>query len=115
MIKVKNGIASREDIPVALAGLDMESLSDLSWLDPAMGLSDCAWWPEELAETVIGGEQRYGDEVLTVDAERKVVVVTRLVVDISQEEKDAQVAEMRDAINAQIALLQSQLTQLNAE
>lgn len=112
MIKVQNGIATREAIPDFLQGLAPESLADLSWLDPTMGLSDCAWWPEEWAETVIGGGQKYGDEVLTVDTERKVVVVTRLVVDVSQEEKDAQVAKIRAEINAQLAALTAQLKAL---
>lgn len=112
MIKVQNNVATREAVPAFLQGLAPESLADLSWVDQSMGVSDCAWWPEEYVHTSIGVNEKYGDEVLTVDVARKVVVVTRPVIALSQEEHDARIAETRAAITAQIAALQEQLTQL---
>lgn len=79
MIKVQNNTATREPIPAFLRGLLPESLAELSWTDPALGVSDCAWWPEVDESAPLVEFQRYGEETLTVDAERKVVVVVRAI------------------------------------
>ena len=79
MVKIQNGIATREPIPPFLVGLAAESLADLSWTDPALGVSDCAWWPEEDRSPALGEYERYGAETLTPDPERQVVIVTRAV------------------------------------
>lgn len=119
MIKVQNGIATREPMPDFLQGLALESLADLSWTDASLGVQDCAWWPEEDQIQPLGQNEKYGDEVLTIDAGRKTVVVTRQVVQMMAEEiaiRDEQIAvqkqERRDQINAQIASLQAQLEAL---
>lgn len=95
MIKVKSGIASREPIPQFLIGLAPESLNDLAWTDPALGVQDCAWWPEEDQSPVLSDFQRYGAESLTVDAQRKVVVVVRVVEPWSAEEIAAELEARR--------------------
>lgn len=80
MIKVQNGIATREEIPYFLVGLQSESLADLSWTDPALGVADCVWWIEERGDDpVIYAPYRYGAEILTPDAARQVVVVTHVI------------------------------------
>ena len=89
IIKVKDGVASREPIPAFLQGLLPESLSDLSWTDPALGVQDCAWWPEEDASGELGTNRKWGAEVLTLDAERQVVLVTRKQVAMTAAEKAA--------------------------
>lgn len=86
MIKVHNNIATREPIPQFLRGLAPESLADLSWTDPALGVSDAAWWPEDDQSPALGEFERYGAETLTVDADRLVVVVVRDIVPWSDEE-----------------------------
>lgn len=86
MIKVKNNTATREPIPQFLRGLAAESLADLSWTDPALGVQDMAWWPEEDQSAPLGEFERYGSETLTVDTQRKVVVVTRAVEPFSESE-----------------------------
>jgi len=87
MIKVHNGVASREPLPKFLKGLSQESLQDLTWTDPSLGVSTFAWYPE-LDESISLTEfQRYGTETLTIDEERKVVVSQKEVVDFSEEEK----------------------------
>ena len=93
MIKVKDGLASREPIPDFLYGLLPESLADLSWTDPALGVQDCAWWPEEDVSGELGTSKKWGAEVLTLDAERKVVLVKRKQVAMTASEKAA-----RDAL-----------------
>lgn len=77
MIKVQKEIATREPIPQFLVGLAQESLQDLSWTDPALSVQDAAWWPEEDQSPALGPYERYGDETLTLDVERKVVIVMR--------------------------------------
>lgn len=77
MIKVQNNIATREPIPQFLRGLAPQSLADLSWTDPQLGVSDAAWWPEEDQSATLGEFERYGSETLTVDADRRVVVVVK--------------------------------------
>jgi len=103
MVKIQNGIATREPIPSFLAGLARESLADLSWTDPALGVSDAAWWPEDDQSPALAEFERYGEETLTVDAERQVVVVTRAVVPWSAEEIAAAKAAQRDVLRQQIA------------
>lgn len=111
MVKVQNGIATREPIPNFLRGLKPESLLDLSWTDPALGVSDAAWWPEEDQSPALGEFERYGDETLTVDAERRVVVVVRQVVPWSAEE----IAEHRKSLVPEsVTMRQARLAMLGA-
>lgn len=90
MIKVQNNTATREPIPAFLQGLAPESLADLSWTDPALGVADAAWWPEVDQSPALEQHQRYGDETLTVGD--GVVIVTRAVVPCAQAEIDAETA-----------------------
>jgi len=103
MIRVQSNTATREPIPSFLRGLAPESLADLSWTDPALGVSDCAWWAEEDQSPALGEFERYGDETLTVDAERRVVVVVREVVPWSAEEIAEHEAQRRAEMAQQIA------------
>lgn len=102
MIKIQNSIATREALPPFLAGLSHESLSDLSWTDPQLGVQDAAWWPEEDQSPALGEYQRYGQETLTPDSARKVVVVTREVLDWGDEEIAADLNARKDAKRAEI-------------
>jgi hypothetical protein len=72
--------ASRTPIPEYLEGLDPESLADLSWTDPSLGLQGCAWWPGVDESEPLGPYERYGEETLEVDAARQVVVIRRAVI-----------------------------------
>lgn len=119
MIKVQNNVAFREDLPKFLQGLARESLADLSWTDPALEVQNLAWWPEDNQTQPLGENEKYGEEVLTVDADRKVVVSVLQVVPMTQEEIDARTveqnaakAEQRKQITAQIADLNAQLQAL---
>lgn len=119
MIKIQNNLATREPIPAFLIGLQPESLADLSWTDPALGVSDCAWWPEVDQSAALGEYERYGAETLTIDAENKQVSVTRAVEPFTQDEinavqaeKAAELQARKDAISAQITDLQAQLAAL---
>lgn len=93
MIKIQNGIATREPIPDFLVGLLPESLLDLSWTDPALGVADCAWWPEQDMSAPMGEFERYGVETLTVDVARQVVLVERAIVSWSSGEIAVLLAE----------------------
>ena len=119
MIKIQNQTATREPIPVFLIGLAPESLADLSWTDPALGVSDCAWWPEHDASAPLGEHEVYGDETLTIDAVNQRVVSSRAVVAMTQEQIDALAADQaaqlqtrKDELTAQITALQAQLAAL---
>lgn len=103
MVKVENNIATRELIPQFLRGLTPESLADLSWTDPALGVQDAAWWPEEDQSPALGEFERYGDEALAVDAERRMVVVVREVVPWAAEEIAEHKAQRRREMAQQIA------------
>lgn len=89
MVKVENNTATREPIPAFLVGLLPESLLDLSWTDPQLGVQSAAWWPEENTEGELGANKKWGAEVLTIDAERKVVKVARKQVAMTTAEKAA--------------------------
>ncbi len=116
MIKIKNNTATREPIPAFLQGLAPESLADLSWTDPALGVSDCKWWPNEDAFPALQQYERYGKETLSINEARKVVVVNREVVKFSQDEIDAitqqeQQRQLQEkaSLAEQIKLLQDKL------
>ncbi len=120
MIKVQNNIASREALPVFLLGLQVESLTDLSWTDASLGVQDCAWYPEDNQSQVLGEFEEYGEETLTIDAERKVVVSSKAIVPMSaekiaeiKEDKAVALQVRRDSLTAQIAALQNELESLN--
>ena len=89
MIKIQNNTATREPIPKFLRGLKPESLADLSWTDPALGVQDCAWWPEVDESPELQEYQSYGEEILTIDEDNKRVIVTRSIIPWTQEEIDA--------------------------
>lgn len=114
MIKIQNNTATREPLPHFLHGLAPESLADLSWTDPALGVSDAAWWPEVDQSPALAQYERYGDETLTVG--EGVVIVTRAAVPFTQAEIDAITAEeaarkqqQAESIRQQIESLQQQL------
>lgn len=110
MIKVKDGVATREPMPDYLPTPNADNyhealaaLADLSWTDPALGVTDCAWWPEENADGELGANKKWGAEVLTLDADRKVVIVTHKQVAMTAAEKaarDAAIAEQAAAVQA---------------
>lgn len=103
MIKIQNNTATREPLPDFLVGLAPESLIDLSWTDPALGVSDCGYWPESVEYTPINQRtQKYGDEILTIDAARKVVVVSYEVLEIPAEQVAANRAAAQSALWEQI-------------
>ena len=111
MIKVTGNIATREPVPAFLVGLAPESLADLSWTDPQLGVSDCAWWPEDDQSSALGEYERYGAETLTVDTDRRVVVVVREVEPWSDEE----IAEYRRSLVPQsVTMRQARQAMLSA-
>ena len=93
MVKVENGIATREPIPDFLdrSGTPeaLAALLDLSWTDPQFGVQNAAWWPEEDVSGELGTNKKWGAEVLTLDNERQVVLVTRKQVAMTAAEKAA--------------------------
>lgn len=80
LIKVKVGVAAHEPLPDFLIGLAPESLADLSWTDPALGMQNCAWWPLEDRSQPLGPWQQYGQETLAIDAGTQTVVCVRQVI-----------------------------------
>lgn len=98
MIKIKNKTPIREPLPAFLVGLNTESLADLSWTDPELGVSDCAWWPEIDQSQTLGDWQEYGEETLTPYNEARVVVATRAIVPMSDERKAVVMQEKLQAI-----------------
>jgi len=114
MIKVQNGIATREPVPSFLVGLLPESLADLSWTAPELGVQDCAWLPEVVTTPEYNADtHKLGAEVLTVDAAAKVVNVTYEVVPLTSDEltalRKAKVPHMVTMRQARLALLESGL------
>ncbi|WP_260455507.1 DUF4376 domain-containing protein [Pseudomonas baetica] len=108
MVKIESGKAVREPVPDFLdrSGTPeaLAALADLSWTDPALGVQDVAWWPEENTEGELAPNKKWGAEVLTLDTERQVVLVTRKQVAMTAAEKAARdsvaAAEWADRIAA---------------
>jgi hypothetical protein len=106
MIKVQNNTATREAIPSFLIGLTAQTLLDLTWTDPALGVQDCAWWPEEDISKPLGEFEVYGAEILTLVNERKVVLVDRAVEPMPQAQIDViTTAKAQDTRNQRNVLL----------
>ena len=101
MIKIQNNTATREGIPAFLQGLAPESLADLSWTDPALGVSDASWWPEVDQSPALQRHERYGAETLTIDADNQQVIVVRSVVPWTQAEIDAETAAQAAQVRAE--------------
>jgi hypothetical protein len=101
MLKVQNNSATREAVPSFLIGLKPESLLDLSWTDPALGVQDCAWWPEEDISKPLGEFEVYGAETLRLDTTRKVVLVDRAVEPMPQDQVDAITAAKAREVRAE--------------
>ena len=115
MIKVQNNIASREALPVFLLGLQVESLADLSWTDASLGVQDCAWYPEDNQSQELGEFEEYGEETLTIDAERRVVVSSKAIVPMSAEKIADIEASRASALEARKQSLTQQIADLQAE
>ena len=108
MIKVENGVATREPVPEFLVGVSEEALVDLSWTDPALGVSEAGWWPEDDQSPELQIDQHYGEETLPVDAENQQVISVKSVVadsdeDIAERKASLSVLERtrRDALLAE--------------
>jgi len=86
MFKIHNNTATKEEIPSFLVGLSNDSLSDLSWTDPSLGVSEFAWYIERDDSPAITLFQKYDGESLFIDHEQKVVRIVRNVVDLTNEE-----------------------------
>lgn len=97
MIKVQNNTTTREPLPAFLRGLAPESLADLSWTDPQLGVRDAAWWPEEDQSEPLPEHADYGAETLEPDETRKVVIVRRAVVPWSVERFEQEIESVKAA------------------
>ena len=116
MIKIQSNTATREPLPSFLLGLAAASVADLSWTDPALGVSDCAWWPEEYGEGELPPLHRWGAETLTPDPVRQVVVVTREAVPLTAEEIEAEADALRPGlIEANNAAYETAIEQMTAD
>lgn len=77
-INLKTQEAIREELPQFLVGLDEVSLTDLSWVDEALGLKGYGYFEE--VDTSIAPSNldiHDGTEILHVDMELKVVEVSK--------------------------------------
>ena len=81
MIKVnlKTNKATNEPIPSFLAGLDAKTLSDLSWTDPALGVSDCVWWPETIVDNHNPDTEYVDGYEYAINKETKTVTATTII------------------------------------
>lgn len=102
--------ATREPIPDYMASFayqgqpGIDALADLSWLDPQYGLNDCAWWVIDDQSPPFALYQKYGDETLTVDTARKMVVCVKQVIPWTAEEIAAYKEPIQATLWAQIKL-----------
>lgn len=88
LARVQNGIPTRTPVPELFINsqIPLDQMIELTWvgLDEYIGVG---WWPIENHWPVLGLYQSYdGDEVLTIDTARTVVVSTRTVRDWSAQE-----------------------------
>lgn len=113
MVKVQGGKAAREAVPAFLLGLAAESLLELSWTDPALGVQPCAWWPEESGDGPLPDGMKWGTETLTLDLARKVVIVTHASEPLSAEELAVIATQWAQRIAARRYLAETSGTTVN--
>ena len=101
-INLKSFEVTREPLPDFLIGLMPESLVDLSWTDPALGVAGFGWWPEEDNSRALGEYEQYGEESLSINSIRQVVIVTRAIESWPKDRIAAAEAEKKAARNAGI-------------
>lgn len=111
LIKVENGIATRTPLPSNLVGLPNDLLIDLSWVDPALGFGNSGWWPEDDQSPTLGQYEKYGNEVLTPDSTRFVVVVVKEVLPWTPEEI---AAYLKSLVPYEIPMLSACIAMINA-
>lgn len=103
LVFVRDGVASRKDIPDSLYGLLPSALADLSWTDPALGYSDAVWWPQEFTDGELQQDYKWGPENYTIVPERQVVQIHREQIPMTEEELEArhveQLAQMGPSID----------------
>lgn len=102
--------ATREDLPVELKGLDEYTLQNLQdELDPVPpGFENIEYWPENLVSQSIQDTEKFGDEILTLAA-NKIIDVTYEVLNKTADELQA------DADAAQEQAEQDAMTDFKAE
>lgn len=83
-------------LPAALHGLSPADLLDLSWVDPALGLSGYGWWPVVDVSAPLGESEFYGEAVHTADPQTKRVLLTHPVLPLPPE-KLAEIAQAKAA------------------
>lgn len=111
MIKIQNNTVTREDVPNFLVGLKPESLLDLSWTDPALGVQDCAWYPEVDVTNYESNLVLDGTETYELDEANFIVKVIRGQRDKTAEELEA---EYKATVPTVISMRQARLVLLNA-
>lgn len=77
-VKVKDGVVTREPVPEFLTNsqIPIDQIADLTWVRVPEYVG-FGWWPIESHWPVLGRYQSYdGEEVLTIDAARTVVIST---------------------------------------
>lgn len=106
MIKINTQTLKTERVqmPKRLMGLTTSTLTNLqAELNPVpKQLINLEWWPEELSNPHIDtNTQKYGAEILTPDVDRKVVVVSHEVLELTSEEISEIVTAKQEELQAQ--------------
>lgn len=110
-VNLKTKTASREPLPIFLHGLAQESLLDLSWTDPALGVQDCAWFPESNVNPALESTQYFGNESFKIDFKNKVVEVSNEILNYTQKEiENQQTAIRKEKAKRDIVALESSIT-----
>lgn len=72
---------TRTPLPQNLKGLAQESLDDLSWADPAVGVENLGFWVDVLEGSTPNLVQKYsGNETYRVDETNKRIYVTKEII-----------------------------------
>jgi hypothetical protein len=101
--------ATRESLPAFLKGLQSESLLNLDWTDPALGVREYGWWPETNNDPPIDSNtQQYGAETLTASEFWKLVTVTHAVEALSPEAIAEKIATAKTERTAELASIRYQ-------
>lgn len=92
-----DGSADREPIPASIYGLEPISYLDLTFLSPESfdeEIRHTRWLPEDVIPQPLERHFKYGAEIYDIDEDLLVVHVTREILPMTQEEADAQDAQI---------------------
>ncbi len=112
-VNLETGHVEAVALPDFLIGLSYESLVDLSWTDPALGVQGFGWFSEHQQHPEYNSDtHKIGEKHYQFDAEKQIVIATFDIVELSEDEIKQRTAQ---ANQFRITQINQRLTQIDID